>query len=118
MRLHGSWTYYTNTSDVWDHDDDDKPIISFSRDGRFVDGGLFKAGYLPIPENYDADGPPVGEADVAPGQGWYEIVDFTLILNYDDGRTRTAAFSPFFGDPADEVPVSVYVYHVRLWNMD
>jgi len=87
MRLHGSWTYYANPRDAWDHPGDDKPVITFSRDGRFIDAGLFKADYLPIPEYYDEDGPDVDEADVAPGRGRYEIVDFTLILTYEDGRT-------------------------------
>ncbi|HBN94997.1 MAG TPA: hypothetical protein DDZ66_01750 [Firmicutes bacterium] len=50
LLLHGSWTYYEQASDGSSHPDGDKPIITFSRDGRFVDSGLFKSQHLPIPE--------------------------------------------------------------------
>lgn len=114
MRLHGSWTYYSNPSDAWSEPGEEKPIITFSRDGRFIDHGLFKTEYLPLPEHYDEDEWQVDEADIAPGQGRYEIADFTLILNFDDGRTRTAAYSLFYGDPTEESPAFIYIYRGRL----
>ena len=117
-KLDGSWTYYANPSDVWDHPDQDKPILTFSDEGRFADYGLFKADYLPIPEYYDDDGYSVPERAVAPGQGSYEIRDFTLILNYDDGRIRRAGFTLFYGDAPEESPVLIYVYRGGLRIMD
>ena len=44
---------------------------------------------------------PYQNPDRAPGIGTYEINNFTLILNYDDGRIITKAFSGIFNNPVN-----------------
>ena len=117
MRLEGAWTYHIVRSDAFDLEvyPDYKPIIAFARDGTFVDLGLFKADYLLIPEDY---GTPGREASMEPGQGWYEIRDFTLFLHYEDGRVRKAGFCVYYGEDLQEQPLGLYIYRSRLYLMD
>ena len=117
MRLEGAWTYHIMRSDAFDPElyPDYKPIIAFARDGTFVDLGLFKADHLPIPEDY---GTPGRTASMEPGQGWYEIRDFTLFLHYDDRRVRKAGFCVYYGEDLQEQPLGLYIYRTRLYMMD
>ncbi len=62
---------------------DAQPMISFESNNTFSDLGAFVT-------NFTA---PYQDAQRAPGNGTYEIKDFTLILNYSDGRKITKAFS-------------------------
>lgn len=105
MKLDGAWTSYANPADP----DLKKPggtkaILHFSPDGHFRDDGLF-ALFLG-----SMDGP----VKSAPGSGTYEIKDWTLILRYDDGHVRTAAFSMFVRGKADPKASSIYVQRTRL----
>ncbi|HHT90308.1 MAG TPA: hypothetical protein GXZ68_04970 [Firmicutes bacterium] len=116
-RLEGAWTYHIVRSDAFNLElyPDYKPIIVFHRDGTFVDLGLFKGDYLLLPEDY---GTPGREASMQPGQGWYAIRDFTLILHYGDGRVRRAGFCFYYGEELQEQPVALYIYRSRLYLMD
>ena len=70
---------------------DFQPMIEFFQDGSFLDLGAFVINFT-IPYQYP---------DRAPGIGTYEINNFTLILNYDDGRIITKAFSGIFNNPVN-----------------
>lgn len=116
LRLEGSWTVYANPTDVLDHYGKTKPIISFTKDGMFVDQGLFVDGdfYLPEMKNdYNLD-----EKKVAPGEGSYSIKDYTLTLNYSDGRVRKAAFNLYFNEEDTVTPDAIFIYRRDLMRLD
>lgn len=59
---------------------EENSIVRFSKDGTFEDErGLLRymGNSFPVGEEYDKH--------IYPGKGTYEIKDFTIILNYDDG---------------------------------
>jgi hypothetical protein len=88
VRLDGAWTSYGNPADP-DLDRlpvGKRPVLRFSRDGRFVDEGLFAV----FMRSYDG-------GDDRPGAGTYELKDFTLVLRYDDGRVRHEAINAMLG---------------------
>jgi hypothetical protein len=92
LRLEGAWTSYANPADpALDRlPAGQRPILRFSRDGRFVDEGLFAV----FMRSYSG-------GDDRPGAGTYELRDFTAILRYDDGRVRREAFNGLLSaDPA------------------
>lgn len=60
-----------------------QPMIEFMANGTFNDMGAFVTNFT-MPGQYP---------ERAPGNGTYEIKNFTLILNYADGRKITKAFS-------------------------
>lgn len=94
LRLNGSWTSYSNPNDpaIAQRPAGQRPVITLTSDGRFVDEGMF-AGFL---KSYGDDG-----TSLAAGSGTYEIRDFTLVLRYADGRVLRPAFSGMgSGDPA------------------
>jgi hypothetical protein len=93
LRLDGTWTSFANANDpeLMRLPAGKRPLFQFSRDGRFVDEGVF-ATFLRTYGN---------EAGDAAGSGTYDIRDFTLTLRYSDGRVRRTAFSGMLGaDPA------------------
>lgn len=67
---------------------DPQPMIEFFTDGTFVDFGAFVLNFT-MPYQYP---------ERAPGIGSYEIENFTLILNYEDGRIIPKAFSGVFNN--------------------
>jgi hypothetical protein len=66
----------------------EKPKITFYPDGKFKDEGLFNT-YL-----FDKATNPTA---AQPGNGTYELKDFSIMLQYEDGRQRQEAFVPAFG---------------------
>jgi hypothetical protein len=66
----------------------EKPKITFYPNGKFKDEGLFNT-YL-----FDKATNPTA---AKPGNGTYELKDFSIILTYEDGRQRQEAFVPAFG---------------------
>lgn len=90
LRLDGAWTSYANPEDPSLGTKGLRPIIRFTRDGRFTDEGLLhELARL------------VNETGPAPGGGVYSVKDFTLTLRYDSGEVVTRNFHGFLGaDPA------------------
>jgi hypothetical protein len=85
LRLHGTW-YQRSGEDAEDPDftrrpRGRRPLIRFTRDGRFDDEGLFA---VAMPSRTGGDD--------RPGAGTYEVKDFSITLRYDDGRVRQEAF--------------------------
>lgn len=60
-----------------------RAVMEFKSDGSFIDHGAFVTNLL-MPNQY---------ADKAPGKGTYQIKNFTLALQYDDGRVVYKAFT-------------------------
>jgi hypothetical protein len=60
-----------------------KRVIYFSNDGKFDDRGIFVSD-CSQPNAYPKD---------SPGIGTYQLKNFTIVLQYDDGRTVTRSFS-------------------------
>ncbi|MFV0389559.1 MAG: hypothetical protein ACK5NT_12485 [Pyrinomonadaceae bacterium] len=60
-----------------------KQLISFKPDGSFIDFGAFVTN-CSMPNQY---------AERAPGSGTYQIQNFTLVLDYSDGRRIAKTFS-------------------------
>ena len=79
LRLEGNYRRFEN-----------EPIITFTADGRFRDGGVFRyLGTLVRPDgsHYQDDG--------VPGSGTYIIEQNTLELRYSDGRIKRHPFIIF-----------------------
>lgn len=88
--LDGAYTYNSNPDDPYYDQPGCRQIIAFTRDGRFVDKGIFTANC----------GQPNAQAADSPGDGRYEVRDYTLILRYDDGRvSRRSISATVGGDP-------------------
>lgn len=92
LKLQGAWTSYADPADP-DLDGpptSPRPIIRFTRDGRFVDEGVFTTFLHSTDERTDA-----------PGEGTYAFKDFTLTLRFSDGREKRLGFTGSLGlDPA------------------
>ncbi len=113
LGLEGTWSLFADPNDQKEFQ---KEAISFTLDGKFDDKGIFSTNSFYLPEqleNYD-----VPEENIAPGQGTYEITDFTLTLRYDDGRVRKASFSLFFGSEKQPHPNIIFVYRRNLFRVD
>ncbi len=95
QKLNGSFTSYANPSDPQLNTlaYGEKPVITFSKDGKFNDEGLFNT--------YLFDGA-TNPAAAKPGNGTYELKDYSIILKYNDGRVRQEAFTiPFSNNTND-----------------
>lgn len=85
--LDGTWS----TSQRWEESSGvqgwtGRPLIRFTRDGRFEDRGAFMSDYLVPQERH----PPAER----PGRGRYVIQGFTLMLRFDDGREVQHTLTP------------------------
>jgi hypothetical protein len=90
LRLDGEWTSFPNPADPWLDEPGCRQVIRFSRDGRFVDRGVFVSDTR-FPDRSPED---------SPGEGTYEIRDFSLVLRYADGRlVRRSLTGVAGGDP-------------------
>jgi hypothetical protein len=100
LRLQGSWTSYANPGDpgLDRLPSGQKPIIAFSRDGRFVDEGIF-ATFLT----------PSSMTSRTAGSGTYEIRDYTLILRYSDGRVEQVSITGFLGADLSSHDQTIYL---------
>jgi len=108
LQLEGSWTSYSNPNDprLDRQPVGQRPIIRFSRDGRFSDEGVF-ATFLRT--SYRSN-PAVDRA----GAGTYQIQNYSLILRYDDGRVKLVAFTGLLGgDPAVTNDI-IYLHRSRF----
>lgn len=97
-RLDGAWTSYSNPADpqLEALPVGRRPVIHFTREGRFTDDGLF-ATFL------------TSGGDDRSGAGRYELRDFTLTLSYDDGRVRREAFTGLLGARVDQQDGAIYL---------
>lgn len=91
LKLEGTWGPYPGWSKEAHYKEPGcKMLISFKKDGTFVDRGAFVSN-TSLPYAYP---------DRAPGKGTYSINNFTLVLKYDDGRTIYKAFGGGTKNPA------------------
>jgi hypothetical protein len=74
----------------------EKPVITLSKDGRFKDEGLFNTLLFDKGTNPNA---------AKPGDGNYELQDFSILLKYDDGRERQEAFVFPFASNLDDARI-------------
>lgn len=81
LKLNGVWGWTTATP--LPQDNTLTHAIQFSKNGQFTDYGIF---------TIDLNEPDMNPQD-APGSGTYQIRDFSLILNYSDGRVVQKSFS-------------------------
>lgn len=81
LKLNGVWGWTPDTTRP--QDNTLTHAIQFSKNGQFTDYGIF---------TIDLNEPDMNPQD-APGSGTYQIRDFTLILNYSDGRVVQKSFS-------------------------
>ena len=75
-----------------------KPIIQFNKNGTFVDRGIFTGIFSRYNENLDRA-----------GKGKYLVKDFTLQLQFDDGRVKELGFNLFL----DAATIGNIVYFER-----
>ncbi len=103
LRLDGAWTSYSDPADpqLGALPVGRRPVINFTRDGRFTDDGLF-ATFL------------TSGGDDRPGAGRYELRDFTLMLSYDDGRIRREAITGLLGGRVDQQDGRLYLRRSML----
>jgi hypothetical protein len=100
LRLQGSWTTFSDPNDpaLDQPGHGRKPLITFTRDGRFADEGVF-ASYF---DAYSSTDPQQSLA----GTGTYELKRFSVILHYADGRNRKLAITGVFGgNPAPSAQI-------------
>ncbi len=87
LKLEGGWSSIPNwsTNDYFKQEGS-RRVIYFEKNGTFKDRGIFVSN-SDYPNQYPKD---------APGSGTYSINNFTLTLNYADGRRRTCALTGNF----------------------
>jgi hypothetical protein len=98
QKLNGSFTSYANANDpqLKTLAYGEKPVIAFTKDGKFNDEGLFNT-YL-----FDGATNPTA---AKPGSGTYELKDYSIIFKYDDGRVRQEAFTIPFSNNANDATI-------------
>lgn len=108
LRLDGAWTSYSNPNDpALDRlPPGQRPVFRFTRDGRFIDEGVFLTA-MPAFDNPATGG-------TRPGQGQYEIAAFTLILRYDDGRMKRLACTGLLGADPRSADSTLYFSRMRF----
>lgn len=74
----------------------DKPVIVLNNNGTFIDEGIFNT-YL-----FDKA---TNEVMAKPGNGNYEIKDYTIFLKYEDGRVRQESFYSAYADKLEEAKI-------------
>ncbi len=111
LHLNGAWTTYADPKDPDLKKGGVQPIIRFTSDGRFKDEGINT-------KVFDFLFYGKGENEIAPGEGSYDIKDFTLTLKYDDGRVHKAAFSLVFKAKPEPSPGVIYMYRTWMVKMD
>jgi hypothetical protein len=82
-----------------------RTVINFYNDGTFYDEGIFK--------RFAIGG---GTANDLPGKGKYEIREYTVFFNYDDGRKRQAAFYAYLGNDISNIN-KLFVEKIELNKM-
>lgn len=57
------------------------------------------------------------ESQRAPGSGTYEIKDFSLVLNYSDGRVKQAGFTLGYKGSREESPEYIFIHRMLMSRM-
>lgn len=83
LKLNGIWGWTPTTA--LPQENTLTHAIQFSKNGQFTDYGMFAI---------DLNEPDMNPQD-APGSGTYQIRDFSLILNYSDGRVVQKSFAQY-----------------------
>ncbi len=98
QKLNGSFTSFANPNDpqLQTLRYGEKPVLTFFTNGKFKDEGLFNT--------YLFDGGTNPEA-AKPGNGTYELKEYTIILKYDDGHIRQEAFTIPFSNNTNEASI-------------
>lgn len=90
-RLDGTWTFSEYEGKI--------PKITFTEQGRFTDEGAVKVLEHSLYKLYSTGG--------KPGEGTYEVRNWTLLLHYADGREFTTAFLGLGAEPGDHRPAEL-----------
>lgn len=109
LKLSGKYNTIPNWSTISNYPygpNDAQPMISFNANGTFVDQGAFVTNFS-MPDQ---------DPQRAPGNGTYEIKNFTLILNYSDGRKITKSFSGALNNKVTATSELVFVGGNPLYN--
>lgn len=85
---------------------DAQPMIAFTANGTFHDQGAFVTNFTM----------PYQDPQRAPGNGTYEIKNYTLVLNYADGRKITKAFSGVFDKKVSATSEMVFIGGNPFYN--
>lgn len=99
LRLSGSWTTYSNTSDPWLDESGARPVLTLNSDGTFTDRGLWVTNFI-----Y-----PNAEPQNSPGTGTYQIIDFSLVLTYSDGRLIKRSFTGAVSQDPEKNSTMLYI---------
>jgi hypothetical protein len=96
LKLNGIWGW-TPSVPLPQDDDSLTHAIKFSKNGTFIDYGIFAINL----------NNPNANPDDAPGSGTYQTRDFSLILNYSDGRVVQKSFSIY--KTVSSTPSIIYI---------
>lgn len=105
LALDGAYTAFSDPNDPYLDQPGCRQIISFTKDGAFVDRGVFVS---------DCRKPDYSKTDAA-GTGAYEIRDFSLILRYRDGRTVKRSLSGLYNRDPRKDASALFVLG-QVWN--
>ncbi|SDC58661.1 hypothetical protein [Niabella drilacis] len=109
LKLSGKYNTISNWSTIPNYPygpNDAQPMISFAANGTFNDQGAFITNFTM----------PYQDPKRAPGNGTYEIKNFTLILNYSDGRKIAKAFSGVFNNAVTATAGMVFIAGNPFYN--
>jgi hypothetical protein len=109
LRLQGTWTSFGDPNDpqLGQLPIGKRPVITLSKDGTFVDQGIF-TGFLHM-TMATANTP-----EEAAGKGTYEVKRYSLILSYSDGRVKKVALTGLLSEsPAPSADI-IYLDRSRF----
>jgi hypothetical protein len=90
-RLEGTWAFAENNGKI--------PKITFTADGRFKDEGALNVLEHSLYRLYATTG--------KPGEGSYEVKNYTILFHYADGREFTSAFLGLGNPKGDRTPAAL-----------
>ncbi len=102
-RLEGSWTTYSNPNDADLDAAGAKSLITFSKNGTFIDDGIYSNGIEIFAGN-----------KTQPGSGTYSINNFTLTLNYSNGITKQSSFCGFVSNDVNINNATIFIDSHKL----
>ncbi|HMM15984.1 MAG TPA: hypothetical protein PLS87_11305 [Ferruginibacter sp.] len=109
LKLSGKYNTIPNWSTIPNYPygaNDPQPMFEFTTAGTFNDMGAFVTNFST----------PYQDPQRAPGNGTYEIKNYTLILNYSDGRKITKAFNGAFDNQVTATSELVFIGGNPFYN--